>query len=111
MSTIARTASGKELALVEFYRQLRSDGIPSATVLAQRAGVGRAHLARLLGGGSAGRQTGRYTWKHVLPVLSPAALCALKQCSAWNIHAERELAHLERARAWVASFLSEPFSP
>lgn len=88
-----RTPSGKEKALVDFYAQMARDGIPTVVELAKRARVGRAHLARLLAGGSETRASGRHTWKHVLPLLSPKALCALKQCSAWNTwaaHAEAE---------------------
>lgn len=82
MSTFVLTASGKEQALVKFYEQLKRDGM-TATELARRAGVGRAYLTRVLNG----RTTGRNTWKHVLPLLSPTALFHLKQCSAWNEHA------------------------
>lgn len=96
------TATGKEQALVDFYRQLRAEGL-TATDLARRARVGRAHLARILSARCMGRQTGRQTWKHVLPHLSPAALSALKQCSAWNAHAERALAEIEAEATPVSS--------
>lgn len=96
------TATGKEQALVDFYAQLRRDaearpGIypRNATELAAWARVGRAYLVRVLNGGT----TGANTWKHVLPLLSVEALFHLKQCSAWNIHAERALRELVRAAA------------
>lgn len=80
------TATGKEAALVAFYVQLRRDKL-NATVLARLAGVGRAYLARVLNG----HETGKNTWKHVIPLLSKSALFHLKQCSAWNNHAEAAL--------------------
>jgi transcriptional regulator with XRE-family HTH domain len=80
----AVTASGKELALVRFYEQLKRDGIRNATELARRAGVGRAYLSRALNG----RVTGKNTWKHVMPHMTEAAVFHLKQCSAWNARAE-----------------------
>lgn len=98
MRNVSLTASGKEQALVNFYAQLRRDGIPTVTVLAARTHVGRAHLARLLSANCNGRQTGRFTWKHILPVLSPAALFALKQCSAWNDWAEKALVEFEKSK-------------
>jgi hypothetical protein len=104
-----RTATGKEQALVDFYAQMARDASArpgiyagSATELARLARVGRPHLARLFAGGSQGRQSGRFTWKHVLPLLSVEALCALKQCSAWNTHAEAELQSLARD-AWQSA--------
>lgn len=100
----SRTATGKEQALQNFYDQLARDEADrpalfagTVTQLAFRAGVGRCHLARILSGKCVGRQSGRHTWKHVLPHLSFQALCALAQCSAWNIHAMRAL----QARAWL----------
>lgn len=93
------TATGKEQALVDFYAQLRRDAearpgvFPrNASELAARAKVGRAYLARVLNCDT----TGANTWKHVLPLLSVEALFHLKQCSAWNIYAERALAALVR---------------
>ena len=77
--TVQRTASGKEQALVDFYRQLLRDGL-TVSELARRARVGRAALVEIFNG----RRPGRHTWKHVLPVLSPEALSLLKLCSAWN---------------------------
>lgn len=85
-ATVTRTASGKEQALVDFYRQLRRDGL-SVSALARRAFVGRAHLTQVLNG----KREGRETWKHVLPALSDAAVFQLKQCSAWNEHAAAAL--------------------
>jgi hypothetical protein len=76
------TASGKEQALANFYAQLKRDGM-TATELARRAGVGRAYLIRVLNRDTSGRNT----WKHILPLLSDEALFHLKQCSAWNEHA------------------------
>ena len=84
------TASGKEQALVEFYWQLRRDGM-TAGELAQRARVGRTALTLIFNG----RRCGRDTWKHVLPLLSATALYRLKQCSAWNRYAEAALAQSE----------------
>lgn len=107
----ARTATGKELALQKFYDQLAADAAArpamfagTATELAFRAAVGRSHLARVLSGRCVGRQSGRYTWKHVLPQLSLEAVYALKQCSAWNTDAERAW------RDYVYS-LAHSFSP
>lgn len=83
---ILRTATGKEQALVDFYRQLERDG-SNITDLAARARVGRCALTEIFNG----RRPGKHTWKHVVPLLSPDALFLLKQCSAWNIHAEQAL--------------------
>ena len=86
-ATVTRTASGREQALVDFYRQLGRDG-HTVTSLAEAARVGRAHLERVLNG----HLSGRHTWKHVLPLLSEAALCHLKRCSTWNEYAGQALA-------------------
>lgn len=93
----ARTASGKEAALVEFYRQLARDaaarpGVFAGTVteLAARSRLGRCALAQILNG----RRCGRHSWKHILPELSLEALFHLKQCSAWNMHAADALEDL-----------------
>ncbi len=91
------TASGKSEALVAFYRQLDRDG-DTVTSLAARARVGRAALTEILNG----RRSGAHTWKHVLPLLSPEALSLLKQCSAWNNHAERAIAPRPR-RSFLAA--------
>lgn len=77
------TASGKEAALVAFYGQLRRDGL-TVTDLAVLSKVGRTTLTLMLNGERSGRQS----WKHVIPLLSNEALFRLKQCSAWNDHAE-----------------------
>lgn len=82
-AAIARTASGKEAALVAFYDQLDRDGMTLGD-LAAISRVGRCHLTELLHG----RRTGRNTWKHVIPLLSNEAVFLLKQCSAWNSFAE-----------------------
>lgn len=84
MSHAVLTASGKEQALVDFYTQLKRDGIRGATELAHRAGVGRAYLSRVLNG----HETGKNTWKHIMPHISEGALFYLKHCSAWNVDAE-----------------------
>ena len=76
------TASGKEQALVDFYRQLEREGL-NCTILATKARVGRAYLTRVFNGHTSGRST----WKHVLPLVSDAAQFHLKQCSAWNNYA------------------------
>ena len=55
-----------------------------------RRGIGRTTLELMLNG----HQSGRQSWKHVLPVLSVSALFRLKQCSAWNMHADRALEQL-----------------
>lgn len=89
MSADVLNASGKERALANFYAQLKRDGM-TATALARRAGVGRAYLSRVLNCDTSGRNT----WKHVLPVLSEQALFHLKQCSAWNEHAENTLRNM-----------------
>lgn len=88
------TASGKERALVEFYAQLGRDAAArpavfagTVTDLAGQARIGRTTLTLMLNGARSGRQS----WKHVLPHLSVEALFRLKQCSAWNTHAERAL--------------------
>lgn len=78
-----RTASGKEAALVEFYRQLSLDGY-TVTELADFAKIGRTTLTLMFNG----TRTGRQSWKHVIPLLSNEALFRLKQCSAWNHYAE-----------------------
>lgn len=90
---IQQTATGKEQALVDFYGQLKRDAAArprvfagDVTSLARQARVGRCHLSRLLSNGSIGRQSGRDTWKHVVPHLSIDALCVLARCSAWNTH-------------------------
>lgn len=80
MSSVILTASGKDQALVQFYEQLKRDGIRNATELARRAGVGRAYLSRALNG----RVTGKNTWKHVMPHISASSVFHLKLCSAWN---------------------------
>lgn len=85
------TPSGKEAALVDFYAQLRRDGL-TVCELARRARVGRTALTLILNG----HRSGRHTWKHLLPQLSEAALSQLKQCSAWNTHAEEALAEFKR---------------
>lgn len=77
--TMQRTASGKEAALVAFYEQLARDGLTVGD-LAALARVGRCHLVQMLNA----QRTGRQTWKHVIPLLSNAAVFHLKQCSAWN---------------------------
>lgn len=94
------TASGKEQALVKFYAQLARDaaarpGVFPGTVteLAARARLGRTTLTLMLNGS----RTGRQSWKHVLPHLSVSALFHLKQCSAWNSHAEHALQTLAEA--------------
>jgi hypothetical protein len=87
------TASGKEKALVEFYRQLAKDGhngywrAATVSVLAVQAKVGRAHLAQVL----TGARPGKNTWQRILPLLSERSLFLLRQCSAWNEHAEMAL--------------------
>lgn len=81
-ATLERTASGKEAALVEFQRQLRRDGM-TVSDLAALSRVGRTTLTLMLNGSQSGRQT----WKHVIPLLSNEALFRLKQCSAWNNYA------------------------
>lgn len=101
-----RTATGKEAALVAFYEQLSRDGM-TVTDLSDRARVGRTNLTLLLNG----RRSGKHTWKHVLPLLSKKALFLLKQCSAWNTTAEKELGHLKRAKAWMKNFTEGKFSP
>lgn len=90
----------KEPALMEFTRLLRGRGV-SLSELARRARVGRAALSQVLNGA----RCGRHTWKHVLPLLTPAELSQLKQCSAWNIHAEVAEAELagEAARSAVTN--------
>lgn len=86
-----RTASGKEQALVDFYAQLAREGT-NVTDLARRARVGRTALTLLFNG----RRNGQRTWRLVLPLLSPAALFHLKQCSAWNAFASEEVALLAK---------------
>lgn len=76
---VVRTASGKEKSLVDFYAQLRRDGL-NVSELAKKARVDRAALTEILNGA----RNGRNTWKHVVPHLSPKALLLLQQCSAWN---------------------------
>jgi hypothetical protein len=95
-----RTATGKEQALVDFYAQMARDAAArpevfagTVTGLARQANVGRAYLSRLFNCDV----TGRNTWKHILPHLSVEALFHLKQCSAWNTHADAELLSLARA--------------
>lgn len=90
---IAQTPSGKEKALVEFYDQLDREGL-TATQLAREAGVGRAYLTRVLNG----HETGARTWHKLLPLLSEAALFRVKQCSAWNTHAQSALEWLLMVR-------------
>ncbi len=111
----SRSASGKEQALVDFYAQIARDAAArpeafagTATELAAKARIGRCHLARLIGGNSAGRHSGRDTWKHVIPHLSFQALCALAQCSAWNIHAQAALDAFARECAGQLFFPSKP---
>lgn len=82
--TLVRTASGKEAALVAFYRQLARDGL-TVTRLAAAARISRTTLTLMFNGA----RTGKQSWKHVLPRLSADAVFHLKQCSAWNIHAAR----------------------
>lgn len=81
-ATTARTASGKEQALVEFIDQLGRDGM-TVTDLAELARVGRSHLEQMLHG----HRAGRCTWRHIIPLLSNDAVFLLEQCSAWNKHA------------------------
>lgn len=102
----ALTASGREQALVTFYGQLRRDGL-TATALARRARVGRAYLTRVLNG----RESGANTWKHVLPVLSDAAVFYLKQCSAWNNYAAAALVDLQGQQRAVDTAAHRRFSP
>lgn len=82
----SRTASGKEQAFVDFQNQLDRDGLTIGD-LAELARVGRSHLEQVFHG----KRTGLQTWKHVIPLLSKVALLHLKQCSAWNTHAEAAL--------------------
>jgi hypothetical protein len=91
------TASGRERALVDFYDQLDREGL-TATELAREAGVGRAYLTRVLNG----HESGARTWTKVLPLLSQAALFHVKQCFAWNTHAQRALEWVETIRALKA---------
>lgn len=95
--SFALSPSGKEQALENFYRQLKWDGT-SASELAEQAGVGRAYLTRVLGG----HESGERTWFKVMPLLSAKAVSHVKQCSAWNIHAERAWAWVETIRALQA---------
>jgi hypothetical protein len=97
---LALAPNGKEEAIDRFYDQLRRDGV-TATQLAIEAGVGRAYLTRVLNG----HESGVHTWRKVLPLLSPAALFCVKQCSAWNIHAEQALAWVETLRAVHANIV------
>jgi len=85
--TLKRTASGKEQALVDFYRQLARDGF-TVSRLADHVRIGRTTLSQMFHG----KYTGRNSWKHVVPYLSDAALFHLRHCSAWNSHAEEALA-------------------
>jgi hypothetical protein len=94
--TPARTASGKESALVAFLAQLDRDGF-TVTDLAAVARVGRSNLEQALNGA----RNGRHTWKHVIPLLSNEALFLLKQCSAWNNFASEAMT-VSQAR-WLAS--------
>lgn len=101
-ATITRTASGKEAALVRFYRQLAADAAARPDVfpgtvaeLAARAGVGRTTLTLMLNG----QRSGRQSWRFVLPLLSIPALFHLKQCSAWNNHVQDAFDRL----CWLAA--------
>jgi hypothetical protein len=107
-ATITRTASGKEAALVQFYRQLAADAAARPVVfagtvleLAKQTRIGRTTLILMLNGD----RTGKHSWKHLLPYLSVPALFHLKLCSAWNIHAEEALAAMlaEQAAATAAA--------
>jgi hypothetical protein len=104
-----RTASGKPAALVEFYRQLARDAAArpgefagTVTELAARARLGRCALVQILNG----QRPGRHSWKHLLPELSVEALFHLKQCSAWNGHAQAALHAMLGAPARRQSFFA-----
>lgn len=99
---LIRTATGKEAALVAFYNQLKLEGT-NATELAKSARVGRAYLTRVLNA----HKSGVNTWKHVVPLLSSAALFLLKQCSAWNSHAEAALAERRRLESFAKTYGSK----
>lgn len=88
-----RTASGKEAALVAFYRQIRRDGLTVGD-LARLANIGRTTLTLMLNGA----RTGRQSWKHVIPLLSNEALFHLKQCSAWNNYAATAASEMEASK-------------
>lgn len=73
----------KDPHLAAFHRKLRARGT-TVTALAAAARIGRPHLEQMLNG----QRTGRQSWKHVFPHLDEAEVFHLKQCSAWNTHAE-----------------------
>ena len=73
----------KDEALAAFIRKIHARGT-SITAIAQLARVGRPHLEQVING----QRSGRQTWKHVFPHLEEAEVFHLKQCSAWNTHAE-----------------------
>ena len=73
----------KDPNLAAFHRKLRARGM-TVSRLAAESRVGRANLEQMMNG----QRNGRNTWKHVMPHLEEAEVFHLKQCSAWNIHAE-----------------------
>jgi hypothetical protein len=73
----------KDPHVTAFLRALRARGL-SAEGLAAQARIGRCHFAGML----YGHRTGAHSWKHVMPLLLADEVFHLKQCSAWNSHAE-----------------------
>ncbi len=95
------SASGKEQALVDFYDELDREGL-TVSFLAELAHVGRSHLEQVFNG----QRAGRNTWKHVIPMLGNKSLFLLKQCSAWNTHADAALANMPQARRDAFAYFS-----
>jgi hypothetical protein len=81
----------KEPALARFYRWARHHGWTQAR-LADVAGCGRVHLCLVL----TGERRGVRTWIKIVDTLPEDGIQLLKQCSAWNAHAEA--ACFDRAR-------------
>lgn len=75
--------------LVEFYRWLHAWPGPNGggctqLDLANEIFVGRTHLSQVL----SGQREGRRTWARLVKVMPEEGLSLLRQCSAWNKHAE-----------------------
>lgn len=69
-----------EAALLDFFRLVRIR-LGNAGVLAEFAGIGRAHLSNMLHGDQA---RGAFTWPKLRRHVTSAEWRHLERCSAWN---------------------------
>lgn len=90
----------KDPHLAAFHRKIRARGL-TVSALAAGARVGRANLEQMLNG----QRNGRNTWKHVVAFLEESEVFHLKQCSAWNTHAD-DAWNAERASRGLVALAS-----